>query len=222
MIEVIRSHVELTSWADLKKAAQERRLDRVLQSGDIIPFKFTSVEDTANAVIATQDRTGKWFFVLQNCMDTQYTPVDAVDNWDTLVPWRDNKIRTFLNKDVIEWLPEEMRAVIEPTKIVQYIDGKRIETEDKLFLLSRTQVFGHDIGRRDMSEPEDNPLEIFSCVNRAANRIKLRNNIANAWWLRSVREKRRWGKGTYVSTKPSAASCGMLWETGVVFAFCIE
>ena len=61
------------------------------------------------------------------------------------------------------------------------MDGERVETEDKLFLLSKTQVFGK--GRWSDREPEDTQL---LCFLREKDRVKeCGDNGTWWWWLRS-------------------------------------
>ena len=65
--------------------------------------------------------------------------------------------------------------------MVQIIDGKRVETEDKLFLLSRTQVYGK--GDWSRYEPEDAHLDIFA---KERDRVKEYRDMGTwPYWLRS-------------------------------------
>ena len=90
-------------------------------------------------------------------------------------------MRQYLNNTVFALLPDELQALIAPTTIVQIVDGERVETEDKLFLLSKTQVFGK--GRWSDREPEDTQL---LCFLREKDRVKeCGDNGTWWWWLRS-------------------------------------
>ena len=90
-------------------------------------------------------------------------------------------MRQYLNNTVFALLPDELQALIAPTTIVQIVDGERVETEDKLFLLSKTQVFGK--GRWSEREPEDAQL---LCFLREKDRVKeCGDNGTWWWWLRS-------------------------------------
>lgn len=96
--------------------------------------------------------------------------------------WAACDMRRYLNKTVFSLLPDDLQAVIAPTTVVQIVDGERVETEDKLFLLSRTQVFGK--GRWTEREPEDTQLD---CFTREKDRVKeCGSNGTWFWWLRSA------------------------------------
>ena len=112
--------------------------------------------------------------------------------------------------------PDELQALIAPTTIVQIVDGERVETEDKLFLLSKTQVFGK--GRWSEREPEDAQL---LCFLREKDRVKeCGDNGTWFWWLRSPEASSSssfagvssggYGNGYYASS-----------SYGVAFGFCL-
>ena len=83
--------------------------------------------------------------------------------------WRDSGMRRYAQQ-VFELLPDDLRAVIAPTQIVQVLNGERIECEERLFCLSCTQVFGNDGNERlKTMEPEDSQLDIYK---RRRNRVK--------------------------------------------------
>ena len=51
-------------------------------------------------------------------------------------------MRKWLNEDVLPRLPKELQAMIVPRTIRQMIDGKEVQTQDKLWLPSFTEMFG--------------------------------------------------------------------------------
>ena len=59
---------------------------------------------------------------------------------------------------------------------------ERHEMEDKLFMLSATQVFGKN-GEREKQDVGDSQLDIFK---RPRNRVKEWNGDTWYWWLRSA------------------------------------
>jgi len=96
--------------------------------------------------------------------------------------WAKTEMRRYANSDVFALLPDDLQAVIEPTTIVQIVDGERVETNDKLFCLSRTQVFGK--GWLSEKEPEDTQLDIFK--SERARVKECGDNGTWPWWLRSA------------------------------------
>ena len=167
----------------------------------------------------TKDESGKLFFVTNDCLATS-----QMMGYETNINgWRGMSLRSYLNNDLFALLPEELRAMIVPTRIVQVVRGQRIECEDKIFCLSKTQVFGRDHGEGDVwasEEPEDTQLEIFK---HRKNRIKLRgvNGDVTYWWLRSPHAA---GSSYFrlVTLEGLHDYNHADWLCGVCFSFCIQ
>lgn len=141
----------------------------------MIPFNLKTGEEVT--VRATHDGNGKMFFVLEDCMEDKHAVNKERTNkggWDAC------GMRKYLNKTVLALLPGDLQAVIAPTTIVQIVDGERVESADKLFLLSKTQVFGK--GDWSDNEPEDTQLD---CFRREKDRVKECAENGTWWWLRS-------------------------------------
>ena len=49
--------------------------------------------------------------------------------------WRDCEMRLWLNETIFHMLPDELQEIIVPRRIVQIMDGERLESEDKLWLV---------------------------------------------------------------------------------------
>lgn len=147
-----------TTWAALKAAVD----NGAIAQGDLVIFNLKNGEEVA--VRATQDKKGKWFFVLEDCLADEHCMNKRPTNKGA---WAACDMRQYLNNTVFALLPDELQALIAPTTIVQIVDGERVETEDKLFLLSKTQVFGK--GRWSDREPEDTQL---LCFLREKDRVK--------------------------------------------------
>lgn len=77
--------------------------------------------------------------------------------------WRDSEMRLWLNETIIHMLPDELREMIVPRRIVQTMDGERLESEDKLWLPSFTEMFGKE-GAEDWApaDTDETQLELFS------------------------------------------------------------
>lgn len=166
------------SWTELKQAADAGNLDKVLHSGDTLGITLKNGE--AVTLVVGTDEKGNMFFSTQDCLRDEHRMNSTVTNHGG---WEATEMRRYLNEDVFALLPDELQAVIRPTTIVQIVDGKRVETQDKLFLFSATQVFGR--GSYSENEPEDTQLDIF---RREKDRVKECNTYGTwFWWLRSAR-----------------------------------
>ena len=211
-MEIIKKTIKQATWAELKAAAEAGTIGELIQSGDLIPFTLKSGEEVA--VRATHDGNGKLFFVLEDCMRDEHC---MNEEWTNKGGWDACDMREHLNTAVFDLLPDDLQAVIAPTTIVQIVRGKRVESVDKLFLLSKTQVFGK--GDWTGNEPEDTQLD---CFRREKDRVK--ECAAQGtwwWWLRSpVASSSSYfcgvgnGGGSYNGNAASASY-------GVAFGFCL-
>ena len=175
-LRIVSHAVKQYSWAELKMAAAIGILPQVIQSGDEVTVTLKNGKTVT--FVATYDEKGHNFFVLKDCLDEERKMNSECTNEGG---WAESDMRKYINEKVFALLPDDLQAVISPTKIVQIIDGERVETKDKLFLLSKTQVFGK--GDWTKYEPEDTQLDIFT---RERDRVKECGAHGTWWWwLRS-------------------------------------
>ena len=210
-MEIIKKTTAQATWAELKAAAEAGTIDDLIQSGDLIPFTLKTGEKLA--VRATHDGNGKLFFVLEDCMEESRCMNKVYTNKGG---WKACDMRKHLNTTVFALLPDDLQAVIAPTTIVQVENGERRVTEDKLFLLSRTQVFGK--GEWTEYEPEDTQLDIFT---REKDRVKECGEYGTYWWW--LRSPYSASSGYFHSVTTSGSSHYYLAHTssGVAFGFCL-
>lgn len=177
-IKVITKEAKWTSWAELKALSEAGKLGEVLKSGDNIPVTLKNGEEVSFDI--GKDESGKIYFIMHNCLK-ETKPVNG--GCTNKGGWEESDVRRYLNEEVIELLPDELREIIKPTKIVQVWDGKRRETEDKLFLLSMTQVCGKHENYKAI-EPNDSQIDIFE---NQRERVKECEEVEEVyyWWLRS-------------------------------------
>lgn len=187
-IKIITKATKWTSWAELKAFAEAGKLSEVLNSGDNIPVTLKNGEEVSFDI--GKDENGKVYFIMHDCMEE---PKPMNSKWTNKGGWEESAMRKYLNEEVIKLLPDELQEVIKPTKIVQVWGGKRRETEDKLFLLSKTQVFGKD-KNYEAIEPEDSQIDIFKTER---SRVKERKGCGAAWW---------WERSPYIG---SYGFCGV-------------
>ena len=210
MIINSRSYKEST-WAELKAAAEAGTLGDLIKTGDCIEYHFKNGEPMLLDV--SRDKDGKFFFILHDCMAEERR---MNESWGKLAAWGSSDMREWLNTKVLDTLPDELREVIAPTTIHQIVEGQDIITEDKLFLLSKTQVFGE--GEWTELEPEDKPLEIFA---HERDRVKEFGNMGTwYWWLRSPVSSSS-AAFFYVGPNGTGNHSGASNANGVAFSFCI-
>ena len=212
-IKVIIKEAKWTSWTELKALSEAGELGEVLKSGDNIPVTLKNGEEVSFDI--GKDESGKIYFVMHNCLKDR-KPMNST--WTNKGGWEESDMRKYLNEEVIKLLPDELQEVIKPTKILQIWEGKRRETDDKLFLLSRTQVFGK-YKDYEAIEPNDSQIDIFKsqrgCVKELGG-----IEISYWWWLRSPysgRSRHFCDANMDGSVYASYVNCSL----GVAPAFCI-
>lgn len=203
--------LENSTWKTLKEAVVNGSIKEMLHSGDEIPVTLKTGENVTFE--ATYDENGKLYFVLRDCLEGEHAMNKSRTNEGG---WAASDMRRYLNKTIFALLPDDLQAVIAPAKIAQIIDGERIECEDNLFLISKTQAFGK--GDWTEYEPDDTHLDIFKTER---DRVKeCGNNGTWFWWLRSPLAS----SSAYfcsVSTSGTSGSGFAYASFGVAFGFCI-
>lgn len=200
-----------TSWDSIKNAVDGGGVTALLHSGDEIPVTLKNGENVI--FVVTYDENGKIYFVLRDCLADEHR---MNKEWTNEGGWAATEMRTYLNSTIFALLPDDLQAVIAPTKIAQIIDGERVECEDNLFLISKTQAFGK--GSWTEYEPDDTHLDIFKTER---DRVKeCGNNGTWFWWLRSPISS-----GStyfcYVGSSGGSGSNNANGANGVAFGFCI-
>ena len=101
--------------------------------------------------------------------------------------WRDSAMRTYVNSEIYNALPSELKSLIVDTTVVSG-HGKRsgdetnFITTDKLYLLSETEVGSNGY---DTASGNTRALDYYLANNTYADRVKRLNNSPYVWWLRS-------------------------------------
>lgn len=131
--------------------------------------------------------------------------------------WRDSNARKVLSSSILAELPDELVAAISPRKIVQNLRGKEYVSEDKLWMMSATEVFGDNYGESDSKDDKQFPI-----FQNYRDRIKFdEDGSASYWWLRSPYLSKATHfcivDGNGYSYDSSASN-----SYGVCFGFCIN
>lgn len=226
-ITVRRTTEHQTTWKDIKKAASNGTLDSILKSGDLLPLVL---KDGSNiGLIVGRDETGKTYFVFQRALCSGAHSDDVP--CEEAPVWRDSSIRNRDVEYVLNLMPKYIRDVIAPTKIVQCVHGKRIETEDLLFIPSRTQIFGKIDDCNSEQEPEDTQIDVFKDPRNRIVTFSLQDNKYKQqehilWWTRTLAFDDEDDDSTcyhYFVEEDGVADVGCSEDLlGTIFMFCVE
>ena len=95
--------------------------------------------------------------------------------------WRDSGLRKWLNEKFLNLLPDWLQKEIVPVVKKTFVDGKIVETVDKIFIPSEIEVFGET---KYSEKGEGKQYEFFKDWH---NRIKGlgKDKHSKSYWLRS-------------------------------------
>ena len=210
-MEIIRKMSIKSSWDALKDAADAGTLEDMLESGDQIPV---TLKDGRGILLDVgRDASGKFYFICHDCIAECQMNRDR----DSEDGWRGSDARVLLNTEILALFPDDIQAAMKATKITQKLNEEISETEDKLFLLSATQVFGGAKRWLCKSDLNDSQIDIFTAER---NRMKeLGDKGTWYWWLRSpYRYSSTFRVNAYGTIGYDLAD----YSIGVSPAFCIE
>ena len=77
--------------------------------------------------------------VLKDCLPDRHVMNEECTNKGG---WRDSDMRTYLKEKIYPLLPDDLKEHIRTRLIVQNHRGEELRSEDDIWLLSRTEVFG--------------------------------------------------------------------------------
>lgn len=209
--KTITSEIE---WNTIKKAQADGKLQELLQVGDELDITLKTGEELTVQAVGTTERG--LIFLLKDCMKDEHGMNKRMTNKGG---WRDSEMRLWLNGTIIHMLPDELREMIVPRCIVQTMDGERLESEDKLWLPSFTEMFGKE-GAEDWApaDTDEMQLELFRTER---SRVKEKPGNGTWWyWLRSP-----YGSSSaYFCRVNSIGYAGYgsaSYANGVAFGFCL-
>lgn len=152
------------------------------------------------------------YFITKDCseemqMNTQVT------NWGG---WKETGLRKYMNSDMLNQMPDDLKEVIAERTIRQVIGGKEYISQDKLWIPSVTEVFG-EIGE----DVEEDGFQ-FDIFKDRAKRIKRFEGVGDNWCLRSPYVE----YDSYFYYVSSGGNWNRYWvagyTSGVVVGFCIK
>ena len=110
--------------------------------------------------------------------------------------WPVTRMRTFVNNDIYNAIPSELRNVIIDTTVVSghgRNDTSNFTSTDKLYLLSPAEIWAQGTSNtvnydtaRDVTRQLDYYKNLGTCTSNYSGAIKKNGTDADFWWLRSA------------------------------------
>lgn len=154
-------------WQEIKAAAESGEL----KERDEIRFLLKSGVPASLTVAELE--SGKTCLVFADCVARRpmYEELPGGP-----LSWKGSDLRRWANEEFIKELPDDLASIIIPRKIVQTIGDETLETQDKLWAPSVTELFGRS-DRAAGDDPNETQLPIFQ-----AERDRVKMSDGQTWW----------------------------------------
>ena len=166
------------SFADLGDAARENRLSEILSAGDELTFALADGR-MATLVCGYANGSGARL-VFKDCL--WKLPIN--DTTPNKGGYYKSQLRQHLLKEIYQLLPDDLKKIIVPRRMIEDHNGGVHEYADPLWLPSATDVFGPSEDGYWENEIDSYQLPIFE---RGIDRVKANEEGESCWWwLRSI------------------------------------
>lgn len=107
--------------------------------------------------------------------------------------WNNAEMNTFINNDIYNALPNELKEIIIDTIVVSSYgknDTANFTTTSKLYLLAPKEIYTDYTGTTDTAKDLTRVLDYYKVkevtMSSYTNAIKYNNSTATWWWLRNA------------------------------------
>lgn len=195
---------------DLKTAVEEGNVDELVSPYDEIDIPLDTGGSVTVVCAYSSPNTAR--FVFKDCWDEAAMNDEATNKGG----YYKSKGRAHVLVDILPHIAQEWRAIFKPRKMVEEIDGERIEYADLMWLLSATDVFGPSEEGYWKDTDDGFQLPIFK---RERDRVKeFGSEGTYPYWLRSVRATDSY-YFCYVYTDGGADYSSAYWSYGFAPGF---
>ena len=179
------------SWQTIQKAVQTGNTELYnigdTKEVDLGTFGTHTVRIANKSECTTETSETACGFVVEfvNCI-TNYKMFEERTN---VGGWKASIARTYINTDIYEMLPDDLKKIIVDTKVISGHGStsgeENFETIDKLYLLSTKEIYGSPI--YDTVGSDTRQLDYYNKVGAATNSSRAQKNggTESSWWLRS-------------------------------------
>lgn len=183
-VNIIKHSTERSSWHDIADMIHAGEYYRMFDVGDSISCTLKDGKRIDIDVAAVNPfGDNQIAFCFHDCLDDDASMNRTNTNRGGFC---ESKMQDYLNDNIFNLLPDDLKEVITARKIVQTIGGTEFSAECKLWLPSLYEVCGEKYARHSC-ESNEKQLELFQ---NPRNRVKFRRGASGEdyslhWWLRS-------------------------------------
>ena len=167
------------SWGEIAEEIGRGNGGAVLDVGDTISFKLKDGKEVTVAVVARNLYNPREVIFM---FDDIYWRSSMNSRDTNRGGWAESKVADYIQNEILPLLPNELLEVIKPRKITQKLSGVEYTKESKLWLPSKTELFGEN-ERYTECDFGDKHFPLFKTER---SRVKCAENGETDWyWLRS-------------------------------------
>lgn len=176
---LIRRTTQHINWEEISYEIENGYGNAILSVGDVILFQLKNGKRASVSVAAISP-------YCQNSVVFAFEDLlwkKKMNQSDTnRGGWAKSKMADVLEDEILPLFPDELATVIKPRTIIQNINGTRYERTSKLWLPSRTEVFGEHENYKECDYGDIH----FPLFNTEKSRVKASEDGTTDWyWLRS-------------------------------------
>lgn len=161
-VSITRKYDAKSKWHDIARQIRTGN-NGYLSVGDEISCKLKNGEDVVFQVAALNPYKENTAILISK---------------DCVVRKSMNDLRNCLDTELFDLLPDDLKEIIIPRTVTNKINRRNVSTTSKLWLLSKTEVFG-DNWRTDIGDIH------FPIFDSDRSRVKNFNKQYCWWWMRS-------------------------------------
>ena len=169
-----------SSWQEIADAIHKGLGKEIFSIGNTVNFKLNNGK-TASVAVTAFDVGGKNNVVFSFVDIHWKQQMNFVDT--NTGGWHGSGLRSWLSNTVLSDLPSDLVSVIQKREIIQKIGDKTYKSVDKLWLPSKTEMFGSDKRYEDIDFGDTQ----FPLFNTEKSRVKCVDESGETswYWLRS-------------------------------------
>lgn len=174
-----RKTTQYINWEEISSEIKHGYVTAILSVGDKISFQLKNGKTASVSVAALNLYEGNSaIFVFDELLWQKEMNQTSTNRGG----WAHSKMADFLENEILPQFPDELVSVIKPRTIVQKLDGTEYERTSRLWLPSRTEMFGEHTSYKECDFGDVQ----FPLFKTEKSRVKAQENgTTDCWWLRS-------------------------------------
>ena len=177
--KLTRRAVQHINFAEIALEIEHGNANAILSEGDSISFQLKNGRNVSVSVVAINHYSHDNVVFM---FDDLYWKEQMNSRNTNRGGWANSYMADYIESDILPQLPDELANVIVPRKIVQKIGGTAYERKSKLWLPSRTEIFGEHESYKECDFGDKQ----FPLFIKEKSRVKALEDGTTEWyWLRS-------------------------------------